>query len=115
MAIALAAAAGRPVEGLLPRHLSDRRRTGLTKAVARGLKVTEECQPDWIRHSGRRPSEAERRRYMELQKIRDARAAELGVDPTLVASRGILSDLAHDWEKFSPDLMKWQLELLSRH
>jgi ribonuclease D len=111
--IAAAAAAARPLEPLLPRHLSERRRSGLLKAVARGMAVPAEEQPKLLRTSSRRPSETERRRALELQKRRDARASELGIDPTLVASRAMLSDLAHDWEKHSAELMSWQRELLS--
>ena len=111
--IAAAAATPRPLEPLFPRHLSERRRSSLLKAVARGLAVPAEDQPKILRVSTRRPNEAERRRALELQKRRDARASDLGIDPTLVASRAMLSDLAHDWDKHSADLMSWQRELLS--
>src|SRR2546421_7118591 len=43
--IAAAAATGRPVDPLLPRQLSERRRAGLTKAIARGLGVSPEDHP----------------------------------------------------------------------
>lgn len=110
--VAAAAAEAKPIEGLLPRHLSDRRRGALAKAVARGLDVNPEDHPPIRRSFGRRPNEAERRRYLELQKRRDQRAAELGIDPTLIASRSTLSDLAHDWDKNASQLMKWQRALL---
>ena len=60
-----------------------------------------------------RETESERRQFLELQKRRDARATELGIDPTLIASRSILSDLAHDWDKASAELMNWQRQLLT--
>ena len=60
----------------------------------------------------RRPTEAERRRYLELEKRRDAQAHRLDLDPTLIASRSTLSDLAHNWEAHVGGLMKWQRELL---
>jgi len=66
-----------------------------------------------LRSISRRPSEAERRRFVELQKRRDSRAAELDIDPTLIASRAVLSELAHDWDKHSSALMGWQRELLT--
>ena len=110
--IAAASATARPIEPLLPRHLSERRRSGVLKTVARGLAIPAESHPKILRHVGRRPTEAERRRYMELQKRRDARAAELGIDPTLIASRATLSDLAHNWEVNAPELMTWQRQLL---
>ncbi len=110
--VAAAAATGRPVEPLLPRHLSERRRAGVLKAVTRGLTVAPEHHPKIPKMSGRRPTEPERRRYLELQKRRDERAASLHIDPTLIASRSMLSDLAHNWDKYSAELMNWQRQLL---
>ncbi|HSU55301.1 MAG TPA: HRDC domain-containing protein, partial [Candidatus Dormibacteraeota bacterium] len=109
---AAAAAGGRPVDPLLPRHLSERRRAGLSKAIARGLEVPPQDYPCILRTIGRKPSEVQRRRFLELQVHRDARATELAIDPTLIASRATLSDLAHDWQKHSHELMNWQKELL---
>ena len=111
--IAAAAAMARPIDPFLPKHFSDRRRSGLTKAIARGLGLAPEGHPAILRSISRRPTEAERRRFMELQKRRDARAAELEIDPTLIASRSVLSDLAHDWDNNSNVLMGWQRELLA--
>ena len=110
--IAAAAALAQPIEPLLPRHLSDRRRGGLQKAVAHALQLSHDHHPKILRRVSRRPSEGERRRSIELEKCRDAQAAALGIDPTLIASRGVLSDLAYDWEKHSPELMTWQRVLL---
>lgn len=112
--IAAAAATHRPVQPLLPRHLSDRRRSGLLEAIAVGLDVPAEHQPAFIRSTGRRPSEAERRRFLALQQRRDAHATELDMDPTLIASRATLSDLAHNWDKHLPELMNWQRQLLEK-
>ena len=92
--IAAAAAAAQPIEPFLPRHISERRRGGLVKAVAHGLALSPDRHPKILRRISRRPSEGERRRFAELQKRRDAHAAALGIDPTLIASRGMLSDLA---------------------
>jgi hypothetical protein len=61
---------------------------------------------------GRRPNEAEKRRFLELQKRRDVQAEALQIDPTLIASRAVLSDLAHDYEKHRGELMAWQRALL---
>src|ERR1041385_936941 len=78
--IASAATSARPIEQLLPRNISERRRSGVLKAVAQGLGVSPENQPKVLRVIGRRPSEAERKRFMELQKRRNASAAELRID-----------------------------------
>ncbi len=110
--ISAAAASGEVAEPLLSKHLSERRRRALARAVERGLALTADQQPKILRSKGRRPSEAERRRYSELQQRRDLQAAELGLDPTLIASRAMLSDLAQNWEKNSRELMSWQRRLL---
>lgn len=112
--LAAAAAAGGDFHALLPRHLYERRRASLIKAVHHGLSISPEHQPRILRSTGRRPNEAERKRFLELQKRRDARASELEIDATLIASRATLSDLAHDWEKEAPELMRWQRDLLAR-
>jgi ribonuclease D len=111
--IAASAAAGAQYQRFLPRHFSERRRTSLAKAINHALQLAVDHHPKVLRPTSRRPTEGERRRHQELQKRRDAVAAELGIDPTFLASRAILSDLAHDWEKHSRDLMKWQLTLLA--
>jgi ribonuclease D len=110
--IAAAAAAHHPIEPLLPHHLSPRRRTGLTHAVKTGQQISSDKHPALPQRTGRRPTEAERRRYAELEKRRDARAHLLGIDPTLIASRATLLELARNWDEHVPDLMKWQRELL---
>jgi hypothetical protein len=74
--------------------------------------VPPQDYPRILRTIGRKPSEVQRRRFLELQTHRDARATELAIDPTLIASRATLSDLAHDWQKHSPELMNWQKDLL---
>jgi ribonuclease D len=110
--LATASANGGGVASLLPRHLSERRRGGVLKAIDRGLELGTDHHPRILKSMGRRPSETERRRFLDLQKRRDACALELGIDPTLIASRGTLSDLAHSWEEHAPALMTWQRELL---
>jgi ribonuclease D len=112
--IAAAAVTARPIEPFLPRHFSERRRAGVMEAIARGLGLTADDHPKILRSISRRPSETERRRFLDLQKRRDLSATELGIDPTLIASRGVLSDLAHDWEKYQGELMDWQRHLLTR-
>ena len=39
-------------------------------------------------------------------------AQELGIDPTLIASRATLILLAQDWPRHQLELMEWQRELL---
>ena len=65
-----------------------------------------------MRHKGQRLTDAQIRRYSELEKRRDAHAHKLGIDPTLIASRSVLGDLSRDWNQCAPELMNWQRELL---
>jgi ribonuclease D len=110
--IATAAAAHKSVEHLLPTRMSPRRRESLLEAVNIGLVLPAAQHPEILRHKFHRPTEAEMRRYRELEKLRDARAHELNIDPTLIASRATLSELAGDWNKHAPELMNWQRQLL---
>ena len=112
VAMAEAAALQRPVEPLVPRHLSERRRAGITEAIRLGLKVAPEDYPQIPQRINRRPSDAEHRRSLELQKRRDAHADALGLDPTLIASRATLLALAQNWEAHAGELMNWQRDFL---
>ena len=110
--LSAAAAAQQPVAPLVPHYLSERRRDGLAKAVQTGLAVPAAQQPEYLQRNGRRPTQAEFRRFIELEKRRDAHAHQLAIDPTLIAPRAALGDLARDWDRHAPELMAWQRELL---
>jgi ribonuclease D len=110
----VAAAAEKPVDSLVPPQMSPRRKTTLHEAVKAGLAVKSEAQPEILRHQFQRPSDAEFKRFNELEKIRNASAGELGIDSALIASRPVLGDLARNWETSAPLLMNWQRELLRK-
>ncbi len=110
--IAANAAAGQPSEPLVPQKFSERRRAGLAAAIECGLAVPPDAQPMPVRHEFRRINDTTKQRAAELQKRRDARAAELGIDATLIASRSVLLDLAENWLAHENELMNWQRELL---
>lgn len=112
--VALAAAAvnsGR-IASLIPERYSPRRRGALGQAIERGLAQSAERHPEFLKSSTRRPSAAEAQRFRELEQRRDVRAAHLGLDPALIASRTMLSRLAQNWHAHAPELMGWQRELL---
>jgi ribonuclease D len=111
--IADAATGHHPVENLLPPRMSPRRRGALLEAVRSGLAVPADRHPEILRQKFERPSEAERRRYLDLARRRDAHAHKLGIDPTLIASKSTLGDLARDWDRHAPELMSWQREMLA--
>ena len=110
--IASAAAAHKSIDHLLPPRMSPRRRAGLMQAIKVALVLPVERHPEIIKHIFHRPTEAEMLRYRDLESRRNQRAHELGIDPTLIASRATLSALAADWEKNMPELMVWQRGLL---
>jgi ribonuclease D len=112
VSLAATAAARKPVDHLLPPRLSPRRQAGLAQAIKTAFALPAGQLPDILRHKFHRPTEAEMRRYRDLEKLRDFRASELAIDPTLIASRATLGELAGDWDRHAPELMNWQRELL---
>lgn len=110
--IAATAAAHKPIDHLLPMRLSPRRREGLHQAITTTLALPADRYPEVVRHKFYRPTESEMRRYHDLEERRDRHAQELAIDPTLIASRATLSELARDWDQNAPALMNWQRELL---
>lgn len=115
-AVELASAAARwgTVPHHLPRHLSPRRKEGLMKAIESAVVLPPDQLPEKIRHEHRRLPLAVGRRASVLRERRDKRAADLGLDPSFVASRGQLLELAEfgDWTRTS--LMSWQADLLGK-
>lgn len=108
--LSLAATESDTVKTVLPSHLSPRRREGILKAIEQGLAVDK--PPRTLQKAHYRQSEAEKRRMFDLERRRNRRAAELGVDPTIIASRAMLVLLAKDWAAHTADLMDWQKDLL---
>lgn len=112
IAIAAAAADSRRVQHLVPGRFSNRRKDALLKAVQRALALPPEQQPEPVRPESTPLSERERARFDELKRRRDARAAQLGIEPSLIASRQTLVRLAQSWHQHAAKLMSWQRELL---
>lgn len=111
VALAQAAADALPVESLIPRRFSPRRRAGVMEAIHRGLSC--ERRPSPLRHHSQRLTEAQTRRYRELERRRNRRATELSLDPSLIASRAMLLALARNGDgAMEQFLMNWQRELL---
>jgi ribonuclease D len=109
--LAQAAVESRSLKEILPRHMTLRRRQGILSAIEKGIAL--EKPPGVLRPAPYRQSEAEKKRMQDLERRRNRTATELGIDPTLIASRAMLVLLAKDWEKHQHDLMKWQRELLA--
>ena len=112
IAIAVAVSEHQPFEQMIPPRMHPRRRETLHAAIRAAQGVPPEQFPQKIRHVSQRPTEAEFKRFRELEKIRDRHAHGLQIDPTLIAPKSVLGDLARDWEQYAPSLMQWQRELL---
>ena len=108
--MSIAAVEGRPVEPLIPQRFSPRRHATLVKAVQRGLHTPD--KPQLIRTPHYRQTAEEKRRYHELEKRRNRHAHDLDIDPTIIASRALLVQLARDGGLPNGELMPWQSELL---
>jgi hypothetical protein len=110
--LAGAAVGHQAVKPLLPSRMSPRRCDSLAAAIQAGLAVPHDRHPEKVRHYSTRPTEAEMRRYRELERRRNTQAHKLGIDPALIAPRAALGDLARDWDRHAPELMNWQRELM---
>ncbi len=112
IALAIAVAEQQPFEQLIPARMHPRRREHLLAAIRAAQAVPPEQFPEKIRHRSQRPTEAEFKRFRVLEKNRDHHAHQLQIDPTLIAPKSVLGDLARDWDKHAPELMNWQRALL---
>lgn len=92
----------------------ERLRPTLLKALQAGLRRDPESLPR--RRSAfpeRQPLSAEELdRQEKIRAQRDAAAQRLDLDPTLIASRAQLAQLAREPEKLGEHLLPWQAELL---
>jgi ribonuclease D len=111
VALAAAAAHSRPVHPLLPRRFPQQRREEALATVQRAQALPRSQWPDLNRPSARQLTASEKQRCEQLRQRRDRHAAELGIDPSLIASRATLVSLARDWTH-SAGLMRWQRALL---
>ena len=113
-AVGLAATASRwgAVPSSLPRHLTPRRRQGLVQAIEEALALPEKECPERVRHEHKRTPLWVGRRAATLREKRDRKAAELNLDPSFLASRSQLLELAESGDPDKTSLMRWQADLL---
>ena len=112
IALSAAVAEQQPFEQMIPPRMHPRRREPLLAAIRAAQAVPPEQFPEKIRHDSKRPTEAEFKRFRQLEEIRNHHAHGLQIDPTLIAPKSVLGSLARDWDKHAADLMQWQRELL---
>jgi ribonuclease D len=105
-------AAHTPIEELrLPTRFSARRRETLISAIERGLDVPENQLPKRKPREFNHPDVQMLRRFHHLKKKRDEAAAKNEIDPTLIAPKADLLELARD-PATSDHMLPWQLSLL---
>lgn len=110
--ISIAAVDDAPLDPLLPARFAPQRREGVLQAVSRGLAVPlDEC-PEKLRGISYHPTDAEHARFDRFKAHRDRQAAELGIDPTLIASKQTLEWLSRNGSKPEELLLKWQRGLM---
>lgn len=106
-------AANKPLRQLkLPQRLSSRRTAVLREVIDEALATPADQWPEPMRRKRSKRSRATKDDPAELKRRRDKRAAELGIDPTLIANRDTLERLAGDLEGTLPQMMAWQREVL---
>jgi ribonuclease D len=111
--IADAAPSGRSIAHAIPPMLNHSKRAAIKASVERGLSLPSSDHPAILRQpSSPRLTQAEKNRYESLKKRRDQHAEKLNLDPSIIASRLILTNLAREIDQPEKALMRWQRELL---
>jgi ribonuclease D len=94
------------------KHFSHRRREAFRETAQSALQTPESEWPVLHRRFGTRPTPATIRRAEELRRRRDRSAEELGLEPSFIAPRGALEDIAANESRATILLVPWQRELL---
>jgi ribonuclease D len=96
----------------LPPRFSSRRRTTLLEAIEHGRRLPEHQLPKRRPREFNHPDVAMLRRFHNLKKKRDEAAQAHGIDPTLIAAKADLLELAREPGESDGHMLRWQLELL---
>jgi ribonuclease D len=94
------------------RHLRGPRERKFHEAAKRGLATPPSEWPRFERKARLRPTKPQLARLDELKVHRDKVAAELKLDPSLIAPKATLEGLAFRPEETLPKMLPWQRELL---
>lgn len=94
-----------------PRMSSSRARR-FRVAVENALQLKEDAWPKVIRNPRSRPSVEQSAEYHRIRKVRDEAATASKLDPSLIAPKATLEQLAEDREKGLERVLPWQRELL---
>jgi ribonuclease D len=114
--LAAAADAGQARDAFAQIHLGKRERIreSFERALLAGLDRDPETLPRRRSNGGDRMplSARELERQERIREARDVEAKRLNIDPTLIASRAQLAQLAREPEKLAEILLPWQVRLL---
>lgn len=99
-------------EAVHVRHLRGGREKRFFEASEKAMQLDESQWPQRVRGTRLRMTPAQEKRLAELKKKRDQAAEKIGLDPSLVAARATLEQLAVDSETAGERLLPWQRELL---
>lgn len=97
----------------LPMGIRRRKRQGLLEALRAGAERDVSTLPKRPRRSDTKGplSQRELERQEKIKSFRDKIAADFDIDPTLIATRSVVAQLARD-PRDTEGLLDWQLELL---
>jgi ribonuclease D len=96
----------------LPDHLPAGRRRRLQLVIDKALQLPESAWPQNTATPRPRPTSEQERRFEQLKSRRDRLAAELELDPGVLAPRQALERIARDPGSKEEVLMNWQSDLL---
>ena len=95
-----------------PGWLPGARRRRLEETIERALELPGSAWPQRAKSVRVRSSLEQEQRFDRLRAKRDAVSNQLGLDPAIIASKGILEAVAREPESAPKVLMDWQRELL---
>jgi ribonuclease D len=90
------------------KHLSGGRRERFLAAARRGLNLPDDEWPVFVRKPRPRPTREEEARFRELKTKRDTAAAEMKLDPAILAPKTVLENLAANDAEALGKMMPWQ-------
>jgi len=93
-------------------QLHGTRRRRFYEAVEKARALPESEWPKVIRKPRPRPTRDEEERFRALKTKRDAAALELKLDPSLIASKSALENLAANFDEAAPRMLPWQRQIL---
>jgi ribonuclease D len=107
------AAQGQDAGKWLPRRIPDYRREEIQKCIQSFRSLPEDEWPDHHKSPPRKHiTPAQKIRFDEIQKKRNQEAANLAIDPTIIASRATMVRLACEAEGVFEDVLPWQQQVL---